>query len=312
MNLNFIITVSAVVLILIIVVFVVLHSSQKNMREMMELMSSQLQSSQGSLNKSLGQSVSVISDIQRKLGALESATAQMQEIGKDISSLQDILNAPKLRGNLGEYLLYELLRDVLPPANYEEQHHFSDGSAVDAVIRIGKYYVPVDSKFPMESFVRYVNAKDADLKKKARAEFVKSVKARIDEIAKKYIRPAEGTYDFALMYIPAENVYYEILISDSEKKYGLFEYAMSKKVVPVSPNTFYAYLMSIVFGLRGYKIEQQAEKITKEISALQNEFSKFAGDFEVLGKHLSNASGKYEELLRQSDKILSSVKAITK
>lgn len=312
MALNFIIIAAAIILAFIVLFFALFHSSQKNMREMMDLMNFQMKARQDSLDKSLGQSVSVISDIQKKLGALENATSQMQEIGKDISSLQDILNAPKLRGNLGEYLLYELLREILPPANFEEQHRFSDGSAVDAVIRLGKYYVPVDSKFPMESFVRYVEAKDSEQKKKAKAEFVKSVKARIDEIAKKYIRPAEGTYDFALMYIPAENVYYEILISDPEKKYALFEYAMSKKVVPVSPNTFYAYLMSIVFGLRGYKIEQQAEKITKEISALQNDFSKFASDFEVLGRHLSNASGKYEELLRQSDKILSSVKSIAK
>lgn len=303
---------AAAIFIFFVLIFVFLHFSQKNMRAMMKMMNAQIESGQGNLNKNLDRSVFVISDIQKKLGALENATQQMQEIGKDISSLQNVLRSPKLRGNLGEYLLYELLRAILPPANFEEQHRFSDGSAVDAVIRLGKYFVPVDSKFPMESFVRYVNFTDLDLKKKARAEFVKSVKARIDEISKKYIRPAEGTYDFALMYIPAENVYYEILTQDEQKKYGLFEYAMSKKVVPVSPSTFYAYLMSIVFGLRGYKIEQQAEKITREISALQNDFSKFAENFEILGKHLLNASGKYDELLRQSDKILSSVKAVAK
>lgn len=311
MNLLELSLLGAVVLIAVILIFVVLHSSQKNMREMMNMMNLQMSQSQSNLNKTLGSSVQVIGDIQKKLGSLESATEQMQEIGKDISSLQNILQAPKMRGNLGEYLLYELLRDSLPSANYEEQHHFSDGSAVDAVIRIGRNYVPVDSKFPMESFVRFINAKDSETKKKSRSEFIKSVKARIDEISK-YIRPAEGTYDFALMYIPSENVYYEILTSDTEKNSGLFEYAMSKKVVPVSPSTFYAYLMSIVFGLRGYKIEQQAEKITKELSGIQNDFEKFAADFETLGKHLSYANSKYDELSRQSDKILGNVKAITK
>lgn len=309
MNLNFIIIIGAVIFIFIILIFIILHSSQKNMREMMSMMNSQMNQSQSNLNKTLGSSVQVIGDIQKKLGSLENATEQMQEIGKDISSLQNILQAPKLRGNLGEYLLYELLGDVLPRANYEEQHRFSDGSAVDAVIRIGRNYVPVDSKFPMESFVRFINAKDLETKKKSRSEFIKSVKARIDEISK-YIRPAEQTYDFALMYIPSENVYYEILTCDAEKNYGLFEYAMSKKVVPVSPSTFYAYLMSIVFGLRGYKIEQKAEKITKELSGIQNDFEKFAADFETLGKHLNYANTKYDELSRQSNKIFANMRNI--
>lgn len=309
MNLNFIIIIGAVIFIFIILLFIILHSSQKNMREMMNMMNSQMNQSQSNLNKTLGSSVQVIGDIQKKLGSLENATEQMQEIGKDISSLQNILQAPKLRGNLGEYLLYELLGDVLPRANYEEQYRFSDGSAVDAVIRIGRNYVPVDSKFPMESFVRFINAKDLENKKKSRSEFIKSVKARIDEISK-YIRPAEQTYDFALMYIPSENVYYEILTCDAEKNYGLFEYAMSKKVVPVSPSTFYAYLMSIVFGLRGYKIEQKAEKITKELSGIQNDFEKFAADFEILGKHLNYADSKYDELSRQSNKIFANMRNI--
>lgn len=309
MNLNFIIIIGAVIFIFIILIFIILHSSQKNMREMMNMMNSQMNQSQSNLNKTLGSSVQVIGDIQKKLGSLENATEQMQEIGKDISSLQNILQAPKLRGNLGEYLLYELLGDVLPRANYEEQHRFSDGSAVDAVIRIGRNYVPVDSKFPMESFVRFINAKDLETKKKSRSEFIKSVKARIDEISK-YIRPAEQTYDFALMYIPSENVYYEILTCDAEKNYGLFEYAMSKKVVPVSPSTFYAYLMSIVFGLRGYKIEQKAEKITKELSGIQNDFEKFAADFEILGKHLNYANTKYDELSRQNNKIFANMRNI--
>jgi len=303
MKLNSLILICAIATAFIILVAFLLYNSQKNMREMMKMMNFQIGQSQGNLNKTLGQSASVIGEIQQKLGSLENATRQIQEIGKDISSLQDILRSPKLRGNLGEYFLYELLRDVLPAANYEEQHHFNDGSAVDAAVRLGKYLVPVDSKFPMESFVRFINAKDSDSKKKCRSEFLKSVKARIDEISKKYIRPEEGTFDFALMYIPAENVYYEILVRDSEKGSALFNYAMSKKVVPVSPSTFYAYLMSISFGLRGYKIEQQAQKIVSELSALQNSFSAFCGDFEVLGKHLSNAAGKYDELEKQSEKI---------
>ena len=180
MKLNSLILICAIAAAFIILVAFLLYNSQKNMREMMKMMNFQIDQSQGNLNKTLGQSASVIGEIQQKLGSLENATRQIQELGKDISSLQDILRSPKLRGNLGEYFLYELLRDVLPAANYEEQHHFKDGSAVDAAVRLGKYLVPVDSKFPMESFVRFINAKDSDSKKKCRSEFLKSVKARID------------------------------------------------------------------------------------------------------------------------------------
>ena len=155
------------------------------------------------------------SEISQRLSSIETAAAQMQEVGKEVSSLKMILHTPKLRGNFGEYLLYNLLKDTLPPKNYETQFAFSDGAAVDAIIRLGKHIIPVDSKFPLESFERFLSAQDSESKKKAKSEFMRSVKARIDEISKKYIRPQEGTFDFALMYIPSESVYYEILTNFS-------------------------------------------------------------------------------------------------
>ena len=197
-----------------------------------------------------------LSELQQKLGAIETAALQMQEIGKEVSSLKSILHAPKIRGNFGEYLLYNLL----------------------------KYIVPVDSKFPLESFERYLDAKDSEGKKKAKADFKKSVKARIDEIAGKYIRPHEGTFDFALMYIPSESVYYEILNNDNAKEYELFDYAMKSRVIPVSPNTFYAYLLSIVYGLKGLKIEEQAESIVKKIAGIQKSFRDLDEELSTLGK----------------------------
>ena len=171
-----------------------------------------------------------INSIQQKLGFLEATANQIQELGKDMHSLQNILNAPKLRGNFGEYLLYNLLKDTIPAKHYESQFHFSDGSAVDAVLKLGNHLVPIDSKFPLESFNRYINSDNPEDKKKAKSEFSKSVKARVDEIAKKYIRPLEHTFDFAFMYIPSESVYYEILTNDSIKKYEFFEYAMKNPV----------------------------------------------------------------------------------
>ena len=220
----------------------------------------------------------------------------MQEIGKEVSSLKSILHAPKLRGNFGEYLLYNLLKDTLPPKNFAFQYQFSDGSAVDAIIRLGKNIISVDSKFPLESFERYLTSTDSESKKKAKTEFTRSVKGRIDEISKKYIRPQEGTFDFALMYIPSESVYYEILTNDTQKGYELFDYAMKSRVIPVSPNTFYAYLMAIVYGLKGMKIEEQAESIIKKISGIQKNFKDLTEEINTLGKHLTNAGTKFSEV----------------
>lgn len=265
----------------------------------LQMISSQLNASNEHFSENFARSSFAVGDIQRKLGLIESTARTMQEIGKDVSSLQSILQSPKLRGNFGEYLLYQLLKDSLPRRNYEEQYHFSDGCAVDAVIRLGKNLVSVDSKFPLESFRRYNDTDNPDEKKRAKAEFIKSVRIQINEIAEKYIRPHEHTFDFALMYIPAEAVYYEILTNDWIQKYNLFDYAMKKRVIPVSPNTFYAYLMSIVYGLRGFRIEQRAEAIAKDISDVSAAFSGLSSDFAVLGKHIDNAVGKYTDLNRK-------------
>lgn len=246
---------------------------------------------------------SPLSEIQQKLGSLEAAANQMQEIGREVGSLKSVLHAPKLRGNFGEYLLYNLLKDTLPPKNFATQYQFSDGSAVDAIIRLGKNIIPVDSKFPLESFERYLTSIDSETRKKAKSEFTRSVKGRIDEISKKYIRPQEGTFDFALMYIPSESVYYEILTNDTQKGYELFDYAMKSRVIPVSPNTFYAYLMAIVYGLKGMKIEEQAESIIKKISGIQKSFADLTEEITTLGKHLSNAGAKFSEVKEKSEKI---------
>lgn len=263
------------------------------------------------IHSSLSKTKSPLSEIQQKLSSLESTAGQMQRIAQEVSSLNTLMHAPKLRGNFGEYLLYNLLKDTLPAKNWAEQYQFSDGATVDAIIRLGKNIISIDSKFPLESFERYTNSSDADIKKKSKAEFIRSVKGRIDEISKKYIRPQEGTFDFALMYIPSEGVYYEILTNDSKKQYELFEYAMKSRVIPVSPNTLYAYLMAIVYGLKGLKIEEQAESIIKKISGIQKSFNDFSEDLATLGKHITNAAGKFSEVKEKSEKIGSALSNLT-
>ncbi len=270
----------------------------------MRTVNENLSKTQGNIASQLNQTGAVVGEIQKKLGALEESTKQMKDIGRDISSLQDILRAPKLRGNLGEYLLEDLLRQVLPAGNFTLQYAFPDGAKVDAVITLGERLIPVDAKFPLESFVRLFEAGDEEGRKKHKKEFVKSFKLRVDEIAEKYIRPDCGTYDFALVYIPAENVFYEAVISDGldGRNYGIFNYAVEKHVIPVSPNSFYAYLMAIAFGLKGLKIEQRTKEILKDLVKVQEGFTQFYADFCLLGKHLNYASGKYDDTAKKAEK----------
>lgn len=239
-------------------------------------------------------------EVSERLVSLEQTNKQIYEIGKNISSLQEILRAPKLRGTLGELFLGDLLEQILPKENFELQYAFKGGQRVDAVIKIGGKLVPVDSKFTLESFVRMVEAQNEADKRRYRKEFLSSIRARIDEI-EKYIRPDEGTFDFALMYIPAENVYYETVIKD--EKYGedgsVIYYALKKRVIPVSPNSFYAYLQAILFGLRGMKIEENAVEVLNNVTRLQSDLKRIIAEYETLGSHLQNANKKFDEIQRK-------------
>jgi DNA recombination protein RmuC len=269
--------------------------------------------SQGTLNQQLDSTNRAINDVHRKLGSLSETAKNLQEIGKDISSLQEILQAPKLRGNLGEYLLEDLLKQVLPSRNYTIKHSFRNGTQVDAAISLGGSLIPIDSKFPLESFQRIVAAENPADRLRSRREFVRTVKARIDEIAARYINPDEGTFDFALMYVPAENVFYEIIVTDgvTDKTYEIFNYAIQKHVIPVSPNSFYSYLMAIAYGLRGFRIEQQAKTIIGELAKVGDAFTASMGDFDVLGRHIKNAAAKFDDCQKRMDRFGEHVARIT-
>ncbi len=294
-----------------------LLDTQKELREQLnniiKTVGDNLTNNQSNITTQLKNSNEVINEIQKKLGSLEATTKNIQDIGKDISSLQEILQAPKLRGNLGEYLLEELLKEIFPAKNYELKYTFKNGTQVDAVIKLGEGIVPVDSKFPLESFQRLISVSDETEKKKFKKEFISSVKARIDEIADKYINPAERTFDFAMMYVPAENVFYETIINDSltDKDYEIFNYAIKKHIIPVSPNSFYAYLMALVYGLKGFKIEQQAKVIMGELSNIQSSFGKFYTDFTLIGKHLGNATSKFNDSIKNAEKFNDKILQIT-
>ena len=267
----------------------------------------QLLDATGQIGNRLDSASRMIGNVHKSLGELGEASKQIYDIGKDISSLQDILQPPKLRGILGEVFLEELLSQLVP-TNCSFQHRFKSGEAVDAIIRIGERIVPVDAKFPLENFRKILDEEvDEQSKVKSKKAFVADVKKHVDNISSKYILPDEGTYDFALMYIPAENVYYETITKEQREGSSISEYALKKRVIPVSPNTIYAYLQVIIFGLKGLQVEKHAEEIIHYLARLEGDFSKFCDDFSVLGTHLGNAAKKYQEtekkLTRFADKL---------
>jgi len=265
--------------------------------QQIQSMSAQFRDTTGNIGQSLG-------DVRSHLGKIEIVTKEVLEKSKNIASLEDLLRAPKFRGGMGELFLNDLLSQILPPANYILQYAFKSGEKVDAVVKIGPNLVPVDSKFPLENFKKFVEEEDEKTKDAYKKKFYADVKKHIDGIATKYILPDEGTYEFALMYIPAENIYYETILKDEAfgQEKSTFSYAMQKKVIPVSPNSFYAYLQVIILGLKGLQIEKSAHSMLQSLDRIHGDLSRFKSDFQVLGSHLSNAKSKYEDAEKRLDK----------
>ena len=267
-----------------------------------------VQQAQATVGERLDNTTRAIGEVQRGLGELREATGKVYEVGRDVATLHDILRAPKLRGGLGELFLADLLGQVLPPAHFTLQHAFRSGERVDAVVRLGTGLVPIDAKFPLEDFRRLLEAPDDDERARARKAFVARVRKHVDDIASKYILPDEGTYDFALMYIPAENVYYEAIVRDEER--NLAGYALERKVVPVSPNSFYAYLQAIVLGLKGLRIESRAQEVMGQLARLAGDLGRMREDFRLLGKHLTNATQVYQSADRRIERLEGKLVAI--
>ena len=236
--------------------------------------------------------------IHERLGKVDQATTQMLERAKDLARLEQALRPPKARGGFGELLLENVLRDRLPPSAYQMQFTFDSGERVDAVVQVDRA-IPIDSKFPLDNYNRLVEAESDDERTLAERQFARDVKQHIDAIAAKYIRPDEGTYDFAFMYIPVEAVYYELACGMTG---ALLSYAHERRVFPVSPTTFTAYLQVIALGLRGMQIEQHAHEVMAYVADLQRDFDRFTDDFEKIGTHLGHAQSKYHEAGKRLDR----------
>jgi len=245
--------------------------------------------------------------IHKQLGDVGRATSQLAEQAKDLGQLQQLLRPPKARGGFGELLLANLLADRLPPTAYSLQHTFRSGERVDAIIRVDKL-VPVDAKFPLDNFERLVDAQDEETRQLHAKAFARDVKIHIDAIASKYIRPDEGTFDFAFMYLPSEAIYYELTCG---KTGALLDYAHTRNIVPVSPSTLVAYLHTIVLGLKGMQIEQHAQEVMAYCAQLQKDFATFRNDFDTIGKHLGHARSKYAEAEKRLDRFESKLEQAT-
>jgi DNA recombination protein RmuC len=245
--------------------------------EWLKSMDKRLDNNSLEMNSKLNNAAAAFASVQKSLG-------EMSEIGRNMKDLQEFLNSPKLRGNIGEQVLKELLGQFLPKGTYKLQYRFKTGSIVDAAILTESGIIPIDSKFPMENFRKMRASQDSREQKMFEKEFLNDVKKHIDAISTKYILTQEGTIDFSLMYIPSESVYYEIVNSDT-----LYEYSSKKRVLAVSPMTFYAFLRSILIGFEGQKISQQAHKILANLRGIQQEFEKTNDNLETLGRHITNS-----------------------
>ena len=242
-----------------------------------DTLASQLQSTNKAINERLDNAAKVIGMVGKEVG-------QMSEIGRSMKDLQDFLRSPKLRGNIGEQVLKELLGQFLPKESFHLQYRFRSGDIVDAAIKTESGIIPIDSKFPMENFKAMMQTETEAEKKAYEKEFARDVKKHIDDIAKKYILPEEGTIDYALMYVPSEPIYYEIMANLPE----LSEYSHSKRVLPVSPSTFYAYMRAILMSFEGKKIEERARTILASLRGIKGDSEKFGETLRVLTKHIND------------------------
>jgi DNA recombination protein RmuC len=268
-----------------------------------EQVNQQLSAQTSTIGTRLDTAAKVIGDLQKSQGQLLQATEEMKQLGVSVAQLEGLLKAPKLRGGLGESMLEDLLKQVIPASSYATQYRFRNGNTVDAIVKTANGIIPIDSKFPLENFRKMVESSSESEKKASYKLFVSDVKKHIDAIAQKYIAPDEGTFDFALMYIPAENIYYETIIKNDnyDDETNIYNYGVQRRVFSVSPNTFYAQLHVLALGFKGMEVEKSAKEIIQNLARLQGDLQRFADEFETVGKHLTNAKNKYDEAARKLD-----------
>lgn len=262
----------------------------------------------------LSESQKVQRDLVERLGRLDETNRQVVSFADQLQNLQDILKNPKQRGILGEYYLETVLKNVLPPGSYEMQYPFPNGEIVDAVVKVRDRVIPIDSKFSLDNYNRILEARDPSEKERLEKLFKQDLKLRIDETGK-YVRPEEGTTEFAFMFIPSEGIYYDLLINQvgtvKTSTRDLIEYAFSKKVIITSPTSFLAYLQTVLQGLKSLQIEEQAKEIRQRVEELGRHLGSYEEYMVKLGNTLSTTVNHYNTAYKELGKVDKDILRIT-
>lgn len=257
-----------------------LHTQTKNI-------SDTLHQSTKVLNERLDNAARFIAQVSKEVG-------KMSELGKSMRDLQVFLQSPKLRGNIGEQVLKDLIAEAFPKGSFHLQYTFKSGEKVDAAIKTSAGILPIDSKFPMENFRRMATSESKAERATAKKELIRDVKRHIEDIAKKYVLPEEGTLDFAFMYLPSETVFYEVANNSQ-----LLEFARKHRIYPVSPNTLYVHLQTVLLSFEGQKIEARSRQVFRILRAIQKDYEKTDGVLQVLGKHINNAYNQFSNVTQK-------------
>ena len=288
---------------------------QNQINEVIRTLDIKLGESTKAIRQQFGESAKTVRDVTERLTRLDETNKQVVNFADQLKGLQDILKNPKQRGVLGEYYLETVLKNVLPPNSYQMQYPFKDGTIVDAAIFIKDKVIPIDSKFSLENYNRILETHDEADRKRLEEAFRNDLKNRIDETSK-YIKPEEGTMDFAFMFIPAEAVYYDLLINKvgavKANTRDLIEYAIvQKKVIIVSPTSFLAYLQTVLQGLKAMQIEESAKEIRKRVEELGRHLGSYETYMKKLGAHLGTTVSMYNNAYKELGKIDKDVLRIT-
>ena len=279
---------------------------QQQLQELNRSVDTKLSETSRLMQLQFGESQKIIREITKELVQVSEGQKQVVSVTDQLKSLQDILKNPKQRGVLGEYYLEAVLQNVLPPGNYQMQYAFPDGSIVDAAVIIGQKIIPIDSKFSLENYNRMLESAQASDRQRYEKAFVGDIKIRIDETSK-YVKPENGTMEFAFMFIPSEAVYYDLLINKigvvQEDTNNLITYAWKKGVVIVSPTSFLAYLQTVLQGLKALQIEESAKEIIKRVGELGRHLGLYEGFMKKLGDNLGTVVNTYNASYKELGKI---------
>ncbi|MCF7906391.1 DNA recombination protein RmuC [Patescibacteria group bacterium] len=277
---------------------------QEQINSLRNVFDKKLEDSNKNINIHLSQSINAIRDITKQMNTIEGTNKQILNLSSQIEGLENILKNPKQRGILGEYFLENLLKNVFPENQYKMQYKFKDGTLVDAVVFVGENIIPIDSKFSLENYNRFVSEKDPNQKNILEKNVKEDIKKRIDETTK-YIKPNENTLDFAFMFIPSEGIYNDLIVNKigNLNARNLLEYAFAKKIIIVSPTSFFAYLQTVLQGLKALKMEESVKKILKNIEKLSSHLNSYDLYMKKLGNNLDTTVNSYNQASQEFKKI---------